>query len=112
MRDACSVTDAPYVTDFEMLGIVATLGASCAASAIGPAHAPGARVSRGQRSLDVLGTQPDIELADDELDDVARLQAAQTREHLTNQASLGIGVIRGSKVVGPPGYATHRDPAR
>ena len=105
------MTNALCVTDFEELARGA-LGASPGASAVGAALARGACVSCFERALDVGGIQSDIEGADDELDYVSRFQAAQAREHLTHQASLGLGVGRRNKVVGPVVYLAHRDAAR
>jgi hypothetical protein len=109
MRDARSVTRGSCVTDF---GVRRRRSRSAFASAIGTALAAGARVSRCYRSLDVRGIQADLELADDELHDVPRLEAAQTREHVTHEASLHVRVGRRDKAVDPPGNPTHRDPAR
>ena len=109
MRDARSVTRGSCVTDS---GVRRRRSRSPLASAIRTALAAGARVSCCYRSLDVRGIQADLELADDELHDVPRLEAAQTREHVTHEASLHVKVGRHDKVVGPPGNATHREPAR
>jgi hypothetical protein len=109
MRDARTVTNAACITDFR---VRRRRSRSAFASAIGAALAAGARVSRRHRSRDIRAIQPDIELADDELDDVPRLEAAQTRKHVTDEASLRVPVGRRGKVVGPPGNPADRDPAR
>src|SRR5512147_160936 len=64
------------------------LGVRLRPAAIGRALRLRLRLAEGEGALHVRRIQPRVELADEQLDDVARLEAAEVTEHVRDGLSL------------------------